>query len=86
MSEPGNGEWTNPDARERLAIVRRTRTVAVLGASSKPQRASNFVATYLLASTNYDVYFVNPNETEILGRPAYPTTAALPVVPDLVDV
>ena len=86
MSEQGNGEWTNPGALERLAIVRRTRTVAVLGASSKPQRASNFVATYLLASTNYDVYFVNPNETEILGRPVYPTTAALPVVPDLVDV
>ena len=85
LTEP-NGEWANPDALERLAIVRRARTVAVLGASSKPQRASNFVATYLLASTNYDVYFVNPNETEILGRPAYPTTAALPVVPDLVDV
>jgi uncharacterized protein len=86
VSEQGNGEWTNPDARERLAIVRRTSTVAVLGASSKPQRASNFVATYLLASTKYDVYFVNPNETEIFGRPVYPTTAALPVVPDLVDV
>ena len=84
MSE--NGEWVNPSALERLAIVSRARTVAVLGASSKPQRASNFVATYLLASTNYDVYFVNPNETEILGRPVYPTTAALPVVPDLVDV
>ena len=81
-----NGEWVNPGALERLAIVRRTRTVAVLGASSKPQRASNFVATYLLASTNYDVYFVNPNETEILGRPVYPTLDALPVVPDLVDV
>ena len=86
MSEQVNGEWTNPVARERLAIVRRTSTVAVLGASSKPQRASNFVATYLVASTKYNVYFVNPNETEILGRPVYPTTAALPVVPDLVDV
>jgi predicted CoA-binding protein len=81
-----NGEWTNPSAVERLAIVRRAKNVAVLGASSKPQRASNFVATYLLASTNYDVYFVNPNETEILGHPVYPTTAALPVVPDIVDV
>lgn len=81
-----NGEWANPGALERLAIVRGARTVAVLGASSKPHRASNFVATYLLASTNYDVYFVNPNEIEILGRPVYPTTAALPVVPDLVDV
>jgi uncharacterized protein len=81
-----DGEWTNPGALERLAILRETRAVAVMGASSKPQRASNFVATYLLASTNYDIYFVNPNETEILGQPAYPTLADLPVVPDVVDV
>ncbi len=79
-------EWVNPGALERLLILRRTRTVAVVGASGKPQRASNFVATYLLASTDYNIYFVNPNETEILGRPVYPTLAALPVVPDLVDV
>jgi uncharacterized protein len=79
-------EWVNPGALERLLILRRTRTVAVVGVSGKPQRASNFVATYLLASTDYDIYFVNPNETEILGRPVYPTLAALPVVPDLVDV
>jgi uncharacterized protein len=79
-------EWVNPGALERQAILRRTRSVAVVGVSSKPQRASNFVATYLLASTGYDVYFVNPNETEVLGRPVYPTLAALPVAPDLVDV
>jgi predicted CoA-binding protein len=44
------------------------------------------VATYLLASTDYDVYFVNPNATEILGRPVYASLADLPVAPDLVDV
>ena len=79
-------EWVNPGALERQAILRRTRSVAVVGVSGKPQRASNFVATYLLASSDYDVFFVNPNETEVLGRPVYPTLAALPVVPDLVDV
>ncbi len=55
-------------------------------ASPNPARASNFVATYLLASTDYDVYFVNPNATEILGRPVYASLADLPEVPDLVDV
>ncbi len=79
-------EWASPDALDRLSILRRTRTVAVVGVSGNPQRASNFVATYLLASTDYEVYFVNPNETEVLGKPVYPTLAALPVVPDLVDV
>ena len=29
---------------------------------------------------------VNPYETEILGKPVYPSLAELPVVPDLVDV
>ena len=78
--------WENPSAGERQAILRQTRTVAVVGASPNPARASNFVGTYLLSSTSYEVFFVNPNATEVLGRPVFPTLAALPVVPDLVDV
>ena len=79
--------WTEPSARDRLAILRRTRTVAMVGVSSNPARPSYFVATYLTSSsTDYGVYFVNPAATEILGRPVYPSLAALPVVPDLVDV
>jgi predicted CoA-binding protein len=78
--------WTPPSAQDRQAILRRTRSVAMVGASPTPARASNFVATYLLGSTDYDVYFVNPNADEILGRPVYRSLDALPVVPDLVDV
>ena len=78
--------WENPSATRRQQILRATRTVAMVGASPNPARASNFVATYLLSSTDYDVYFVNPNATEILGRPVYKRLADLPVVPDLVDV
>ena len=78
--------WENPSATRRQQILRATRTVAMVGASPNPARASNFVATYLLASTDYDVYFVNPNATEILGRPVYKRLADLPVVPDIVDV
>jgi predicted CoA-binding protein len=70
-----------------LAILKRTRTVAVVGASSNPSRASYFVATYLLSSsTDFTVWFVNPRETSILGHPVYPSLAALPEPPDLVDV
>ena len=78
--------WENPPAVRRQQILRATRTVAVVGASPNPARASNFVATYLLASTAYDVYFVNPNATGILGRPVFRSLADLPVAPDLVDV
>jgi predicted CoA-binding protein len=82
MSTPG----TSLDIAERARIIRETRSVAVLGASANPARASYFVSTYLLASTGYEVYFVNPTATEILGRPVYPSLEALPVVPDMVDV
>jgi predicted CoA-binding protein len=78
--------WTGPNAAQRQAILGRTRTIAMVGASSNPARASYFVATYLLSSSPYEVYFVNPRATEILGRPVYPSLDALPVVPDLVDV
>jgi hypothetical protein len=78
--------WVGPSAPERLALLRRTRSIAIVGASANPSRASYFVATYLLSSSPYDVYFVNPRADSILGRPVYPSLDALPVVPDLVDV
>ena len=78
--------WQGPSAPERLRILRSTRSIAIVGASANQARASYFVATYLLSSSPYDVYFVNPRATEILGHPVYPSLADLPVVPDLVDV
>lgn len=49
-------------------------------------RASHEVAAYLLHHAHYELLFVNPFETEILGRPVVPSLADLPVVPDMVDV
>lgn len=80
-------EWTPPSARVRREIIEGSSSVAIVGASSNPARASNFVATYLLSSSaDFDVYMVNPTETEILGQPVYRTLSDLPVVPDIVDV
>jgi predicted CoA-binding protein len=78
--------WAAPTAVERLDILQAAHRVAIVGMSSKPTRASYFVATYLLAESAYELAFVNPAETEVLGRPCYPSLAALPDVPDLVDV
>lgn len=78
--------WTAPSARERLEILRRTRTIAIVGASDNPSRASYFVGTYLLSSSDYTVWFVNPMAETVLGHPAYPSLAELPGTPDLVDV
>jgi predicted CoA-binding protein len=86
-ADGGRGPWRPPSARERLAIIRRSRTVAIVGASPNPARASYFVATYLLSSsTDFTVWMVNPRETEILGQPAYASLADLPGRADIVDV
>jgi predicted CoA-binding protein len=73
-------------AADRLALMKRTRSVAILGMSANPSRASHFVATYLAGKTDWAVYYVNPNETEVLGAHVYPCLADLPEVPDLIDV
>ena len=78
--------WASPSQGERFGLLRRAKSVAIVGASNNPARASYFVATYLLSSSPYDVYFVNPMADEILGRPVYKSLADLPVVPDIVDV
>ena len=78
--------WIGPSARERQAILRDAKSIAIVGASPNAARSSYFVGTYLLQSSNYRVYFVNPNADTILGQKAYPDLASLPEVPDIVDV
>ncbi len=78
--------WVGPSARERAEILRTAKSVAIVGASPNPARSSYFVGTYLQQSSDYRIYFVNPNADEILGQPAYPDLASLPEVPDIVDV
>lgn len=86
MSSTETRTWEGPTAGERQRILDRSRTVAIVGASNKPSRASYFVATYLLSSSDFEVFFVNPVADEILGRPVYASLADLPVTPDIVDV
>ncbi len=78
--------WEGPTATERLQMLREAKSIAIVGASAKPARASNFVGTYLLSSSGYRVYFINPREKEILGHPVYASLEDLPEVPDIVDV
>ena len=78
--------WVGPNAKERLRILRNAKSIAIVGASPNAARASYFVGTYLLQSSDYRIYFVNPMADEILGHKAYPDLASLPEVPDIVDV
>ncbi|MFT5203556.1 MAG: putative CoA-binding protein [Candidatus Aldehydirespiratoraceae bacterium] len=79
--------WDPPGATARKALLDRSTSIAIVGASSNAARASNFVATYLLSSsTTFTVFLVNPRETEILGQPVYASLADLPETPDIIDV
>lgn len=73
------------DDREIAALLRRARTIAVVGASDKPWRDSNSIMAYLLAK-GYNVVPVNPRLTEVLGRTCYPSVDAIPESVDIVDV
>ncbi len=75
-----------PTAEELRAILGDTRTVAVVGVSDNPARPSNDVFAYLARHSDYRLFPVNPAITEVGGIPAYPSLAALPEVPDMVDV
>jgi uncharacterized protein len=69
-------------------VLQSTRRIAVIGASSHPNRPSSGVLRYLVA-VGYDVVPVHPNEREVQGLACYATLEAAvaatgPV--DLVDV
>ncbi len=79
--------WTPPTAARRRAILRRARTIAIVGASANPARAANFVLAYLRSSSaDYTLWPVTPREDQILGLRTYPSLDALPGTPDIVDV
>lgn len=63
----------NSRAPERITrILNDCRTIAVVGLSPKPHRASFDVSRYMQAA-GYRIIPVNPNATEVLGEKAYAT-------------
>lgn len=72
----------NQDPQTIKRILDSARTIAIVGLSSNPLRASHFVGFYLQRH-GYRVIPVNPRETEVLGERSY---ADLGDVPDRIDV
>ena len=66
-------------------ILRKYRTIAVVGASPDPDRDSNIIAQYLI-DNGYDVIPVNPNAKEVLGRKSYPSLSVVPQPVEVVDI
>lgn len=63
-------------------LLKRAKTIAVVGLSSNPLRPSHGVSAYM-QSHGYRIIPVNPNLEECLGEKAYPS---LPKVPDKIDI
>jgi len=66
-------------------ILKTCRTVAIVGLSSNPERASNHVGSYL-KEKGYKIIPVNPTEKTILGEVCYPDVASIPEKIDVVDI
>lgn len=75
----------NPSDDELRELLASARTIAVVGASAKPDRPSNEIMRILL-NAGFDVIPVTPNEESVLGQHAYPSLAAVPARIDIVDV
>jgi predicted CoA-binding protein len=77
--------FKNPGAEERCALLRRVKTIAVVGLSPNPARPSHGVAR-ALQERGYTIVPVHPSADEVLGQKAYRRLSDIPVPVDLVDV
>lgn len=75
----------NPSPDEICRLLRVARSIAVIGLSADPARASFGVARGM-QGLGYRVIPVNPAVGTVLGEQAYPDLENLPQLPDIVDV
>jgi hypothetical protein len=83
MTDLDLDRYQDPLTVQRL--LHNARTIAIVGLSANPLRASNFVGFYL-DRHGYRVIPVNPRESEILGRVSYPSLSDVPKPVDVVNV
>jgi predicted CoA-binding protein len=76
---------TAEDDKTITELLASAKTIAVVGLSSKPYRASFGVAQYL-QSSGYRIIPVNPNETEVLGEKSFARLEDVPEKIDIVDI
>lgn len=75
----------NPSDDELRALLVDARTIAMVGASSNPERPSHGIMKRLL-DAGYRVIPVNPKETEVLGQRAVSSLGDIKERVDIVDV
>jgi uncharacterized protein len=75
----------NPSDQELRQLLTDATVIAMVGASSDPDKASHGIMRKL-QHAGYRVIPVNPTETEILGERSYPSLLDVPERIDIVDV
>jgi predicted CoA-binding protein len=75
----------NPNDDQLRKLLTEARTIAMVGASSSPDKPSHGIMKKMLAA-GYRVIPVNPRETEVLGQKAYASLREIPEKVDIVDV
>ena len=75
----------NPSDSDLKQLLTNASTIAMVGASSNPDRAA-YGIMQKLQQVGYRVIPINPRETEVLGEPAYASLADVPERIDIVDV
>jgi hypothetical protein len=73
------------DVTDIQRVLHNARTIAIVGLSNNPLRASYFVGFYMKRH-GYRVIPVNPRESEILGETSYPSLRDVPEPVDVVNV
>jgi predicted CoA-binding protein len=85
-----SGHRATPDAKTGPSdpiqeLLKSSRTIAVVGLSSRKFRPSFGVAQYM-QSAGYRIIPVNPRETQVLGEKSYATLEEIPEKVDIVDI
>jgi predicted CoA-binding protein len=75
----------NASQEEIFDILRRSKTVAVIGMSKNPEKDAYRIPEYLMKK-GYRVIPVNPSAEEILGQKSYKALADVPDEIDIVDM
>ena len=76
---------SNPSDQELKELLTNATTIAIVGASSNPDKTSHGIMRKL-QKAGYKVIPVNPSETEVLGERSYPSLLDVPERIDIVDV
>jgi predicted CoA-binding protein len=74
-----------PGADPLTVILKKHKTIAVVGLSSNPMRPSYAVTEYM-QEAGYRIVPVNPNETEVLGEKSWARLEDVPEKIEIVDI